>query len=451
MKSIKKICLALVFIFALSALTVTAVCADDSSLAVGLMSAEKDLATDADNPVVTCGLYVIAEQNKMTMTGIKGNMLNFSPERFACAMNLSRVDYVTVTKLPDIAAGSLYIGGEGVSEGQKLSATDISLMTYEEAKAGEGMPTSFEFTVNGSTYAMTCNIYMIEEVNYCPTVSMASYASLNTETYKNVKISGVLSGYDPEGDDIIYEIVKYPTAGRIVLEDRTTGKYIYIPGDSYTGEDSFSYVVQDKYGNYSAAATVNLTINAQSTGVTYADLLDDEVYAHAIAMTECGLMNGVQVGDHFYFQPDREVTRAEFVVTAMNAIGIKSVPEVESTGFFDDGEISPEMKGYIALAYSKDYISGKVVDGNLCFDPDETIKLSEAAVIISNMIGYADAKVAPVFADADNIPAWSERAISSLHTLGILETPDKIAGAADTVTRGDMAKLLSKTMQVIGR
>ena len=56
-----------------------------------------------------------------------------------------------------------------------------------------------------------------------------------------------------------------------------------------------------------------------------------------------------------------------------------------------------------------------------------------------------------MFVDADNIPAWSERAISSLHTLGILETPDKIAGAGDIITRGDMAKLLNKTMQVIGR
>ena len=176
-------------------------------------------------------------------------------------------------------------------------------------------------------------------------------------------------------------------------------------------------------------------------------MLEDEVYTHALAMTEVGLMNGMRIGDHYYFEADREVSRAEFVVTAMKAVGISSVPEVKDTGFFDDEQISSEMKGYIALAYSKGYISGKVVDGNLCFRPDESIKLSEAAVIISNIIGYADAKITPVFADADEIPAWSERAISSLHTLGILETPEKIAGAYNTVTRGDMAKLLNKTMQ----
>lgn len=450
MKSIKRLLFASILIIVLT-VAVISVSATDATLTVGVTPQANEVATNIPENVVSCGLYVIAEQNQMTVAGLKGNMLNFSPERFACAMNLSRVDSITVVSLPDISAGSLYIGSEGVSVGQKLSANDIALMTYEEAREGEGIPTSFEFTVNGSTYAMTCNIYMIDDINYCPTVSMASYASLNAETYKNIKVSGVLSGYDPEGDEIVFEIVKYPARGRLELEDRTTGKYTYIPDESYTGEDSFSYVIQDKYGNYSASATVTLTVNAQSTSASYADLLEDEVYTHAIAMTEFGLMNGVKVGGHYYFEPEREVSRAEFIVTAMNAIGISSVPEVESTGFFDDEKISPEMKGYIALAYSKGFISGKSVEGNLCFDPDESIKLSEAAVIISNMIGYADAKVAPVFADADNIPEWSERAISSLHTLGILETPDKIAGAGDIITRGDMAKLLNKTMQVIGR
>ena len=75
--------------------------------------------------------------------------------------------------------------------------------------------------------------------------------------------------------------------------------------------------------------------------------------------------------------------------------------------------------------------------------------MSEAAVIISNMIGYATPKVTPVFADAGEIPEWSGRAIESLHTLGILELPDMTVSANDAVTRGDMAKLLNRTVLVI--
>lgn len=400
---------------------------------------------------VSYGLDVIAHDNAMAIAGIKGNALNFSAERFACAMNLAKVDYITVTSLPSGACGSLYIGSEGVSVGQKINAADIALMTYEEAEGEDGSLASFDFTVNGSAYQMTCNIYMIDEINYSPTVSLASAVSLNAETYRGVKISGVLSAYDPEGDSLVFEIARYPSHGRVVIEDRSCGTYTYIPEDSYTGSDSFSYVVRDKYGNYSAAAEVELTVSAQGTSTVYRDLVDDELHAHAIAMTECGLMNGVQVGDHYYFEADREVSRAEFIVTAMNALGIKNLPDVDETVFFDDSDINPEMKSYISLAYSKGYISGSRVDGNLCFKPDETIKLSEAAVIISNMIGYAEPKVAPAFADADSIPSWSEKAIESLHTLGIIETPDKVVGATETITRGDMAKLLNKMMQVIGR
>jgi len=77
--------------------------------------------------------------------------------------------------------------------------------------------------------------------------------------------------------------------------------------------------------------------------------------------------------------------------------------------------------------------------------------MSEAAVIISNMIGYAQAKVTTVFADADAIPSWSSKAVESLYTLGIIESADMVSGAGENVTRGDMAKLLARTMLVIGK
>lgn len=448
MRSIKKasavlLCV-IVFLFTMS----FAVSAEDS--ATTLLMSENNTVNEESLPV-SYGLNVIANDNAMAVAGIKGNILNFSADRFACAMNLSNVDHITITRLPDAVCGSLYLGGEGVSVDQKIKATNISLMTYEEASSGVGSPASFDFKVNGSAYEMTCNIYMIDEMNYCPTVSLASYASLNTETYRGIKVSGVLSAYDPENDELTYEIVKYPSRGRVMIDNRTVGTYTYIPNSSYTGEDSFCYVVRDKYGNYSASAKVNLTVNAQSSTTVYSDLIDDELHSHAIAMTECGLMNGVQVGDYYYFEAGREVTRAEFLVTAMNALGIKNLPDVDKTVFYDDADINSEMKSYVALAYSKGYISGSKVDGNLCFKPNENIKLSEAAVIISNMIGYAEAKVAPTFADSDSIPYWSEKAIESLYTLGILETPDRVSGAVEVVTRGDMAKLLNKMMFVIGK
>lgn len=404
-----------------------------------------------ESVAVSPALDVIAHENSMAIAGIRGNTLGFSAERFACALNLSDIDYITVTKLPDATCGVLYIGSEGVSQGQRLTKSDIGLMTYEESAESAGRRASFDFTVNGSAYSISCNIFMLDSLNYSPTLSLAAYASLNLETYRDVSAAGTLSAFDPEGDDMIFEVVRYPEAGDLNIIDRELGTYVYTPDPSFTGEDSFLYVARDKYGNYSASAKVSISVLAPSTSTVYSDIEGDEIYRHAIAMTECGLMNGVQVGAYYYFEEDREVSRIDFLVTAMNAIGIRSVPDAEQTVFSDDASIPSEMKGYVALAHSKGYISGKESDGELCFMPDETISISEAAVIIGNMIGYADPHGGAVVVNAGELPSWSQRAIESLHALGILELPDKTIDAYATVTRGDMAKLLNKTMIALGK
>ena len=447
MKITRKLFAVLLCIIAFGCVMCVSVAADDAAHWTQNVTVKPTVTQAA----VSYGLDVIAHKSDMAIAGIMGNVLNFSDERFACAMNLSYVESITVTKLPDRTYGALYIGSEGVYEGQKISAGNIALMTYEETEIGIGKNNTFYFTVNDSAYEIACNVYMINEINYSPTLSLASYASLNTETYKNIAVGGVLSAYDPEGDEVRFEIVRYPENGKLVLNDRILGTYTYIPYSDYSGEDSFKYVVRDKYGNYSAATEVSVTVKTPSTSTVYSDLIDDELHSHAISMAENGLMNGTQVGGHYYFDADREVTRAEFLVTAMNAIGIKNVPETEKTVFADDSEIYDDMKGYVSLAYTKKYISGIEKEGKLYFRPDEAITLSEAAVIISNMIGYAQPKVTPAFADADQIPSWSGKAIESLHTLGILECPDMITGACENVTRGDMAKLLNKTIFVIGK
>lgn len=452
MKSKKRLLAILVVAGLLSLLMFVGVSAEEAvPTALETMVSSGTAVLANQQSTVSGALEVIAYQNQMAIAGISGNALSFSAERFMCAMNISEIESITVTSLPDISCGALYIGSDAVSVGQKISASNISLMTYEEAIGGAGKTASFEFRTNDNAYDIICNIFMIDSVNYSPSVKMASYVSLNNETYKGIMISGVLSAYDPEGDELTYEIVSYPAHGLLVLENKTLGTYTYTPDGSYTGSDSFEYVVRDKYGNYSTSAKVTVEVSAQKTATVYSDMLDSELYSHALAVTESGLMNGVQVGNYFYFEADREVSRAELVVTAMNAIGIKSVPDVATTGFADDGDINPAIKGYIALAYSKGYISGIKQDGAIYFKPDEKVKLSEAAVIISNMIGYAKPDVTPAFADSENIPSWSNAAIESLYTLGILEFPDMTVSAGACVTRGDMAKLLNKTMQVIGK
>lgn len=400
-------------------------------------------------PVLSYGLRVLASQTDMRVSGISGQTYNFSEHVFLCSMNVSDVQSIQITRLPDAVQGTLYCGAETARVGQTISGDSIDKMTFTPSKSFAECAT-FGFRINGGEYETECKIYMLSAVNSAPTPSTASYASLNIRTHRDIGTSGVLSGYDPEGDDMTFEIVKYPKQGVIKMVDKSYGVYTYIPCDGFSGKDSFEYVVRDEYGNYSASETVNITVSVPSVSVTYSDLEGSDIHTYAIALTEQGIMNGTQVGEYFYFRPDTEVSRAELVVTVMSALGIKDVPDVEDTGFFDDEDIRPEMKGYISLAYAKGYISGIKRDGEIYFCPDETVKLSEAAVIISNIIGYSEPEIKPVFSDSASIPAWSERAVVSLHALGVIESADGSIEATQTVTRGAMARIVSKAMQITG-
>ena len=94
-------------------------------------------------------------------------------------------------------------------------------------------------------------------------------------------------------------------------------------------------------------------------------------------------------------------------------------------------------------------LSGKTVDGQLCFCPNDKISRAEAAVILSNIIGYAVEDTVTAFADASTLPAWSGEALTSLRALGILQCPDGNAHAGKTMTRGDTAEWLDRTVQLM--
>lgn len=310
-----------------------------------------------------------------------------------------------------------------------------------------------EISVNGSDYTITCRLCLLDRLNYTPTVALAPTLSLNRETYKGLPTAGTVSGYDPEGDEIIYEIVRYASHGRVVLADRHTGAYVYTPDAGFTGKDSFDYVVYDRYGNYSTSATVSITVTARPVSVAYADLEGRTDAAAILAVSAMGLMNGTKVGAESYFKPDAAISRAEFLVTAMQAAGITSdmVADTELPDFADLGEIPTAMQPFVAYAVKHQYAGGKTVDGKLCFKPHDTITRAEAAVLLSNIIGYAVENTVTAFADADTLPAWSEEALTSLCALGILTVPDGNAHAGSLMTRADTAVWLWKSIQLMGK
>lgn len=437
-------------LFILSALTISATetqAEDHEAVPYGSTSGTVTRPTYAP---ISYGLRVLAAQDEIVFTGICGNEITLTAKDICRAMNLSELNYITITGLPDTDDGTLYAGSMGASKGQVISAGSISNLSFAATDDSRPCEATVTMSVNGSGYDVTCRFKLISTMNYTPTVSLAPEISLSVETFANLKTSGTLSAYDPEGDEVTYEIVRYASHGRIVLTNRHTGAYTYTPDEGYTGTDAFSYVVRDQYGNYSTSAVVNIMVSEKPTSVTYADIDGEIAAASILRISSLGLMNGTRVGANTYFKPAEAMSRVEFLVTAMHAAGIgeKDIAGLSAPSFADASAIPDTMAGYVSLAVRRGYVTGKEIDGKLCFCPDETITKAEAAVILSNIIGYAKQTTVTAFADTDDMPAWSAKALTSLKSLGIHMPEDGNADARSLMTRADTALWLDRTIRI---
>lgn len=416
----------------------------------GSVSVQKPTQSKA-TPVVSYGLRVLSNREEMVFSGLCGNEITFTAEDICRAMNLSELNYITVSALPAPTKGTLFVGSTGAAVGQTITAGSLSLVSFAAADDTKPCDATFRFTVNGGGYDMTCRVVLLNNINYTPTVSLAPAVSLAVNTYRGMPYTGAMSAYDPEGDEITFEVVRYAEHGRVTMPDKHTGAYTYTPDTGFVGQDAFTYVVRDAYGNYSTACSVTVTVSNPPTSVTFADIDGLTCAASALRISSLGIMNGTQVGSACYFKPDDGITRAEFLVTAMNAAGItdEDVEKLSATSFADNDDIPTSMRGYVALAAQRGHITGKTVDGKTCFVPNEVITRAEAAVLLSNIIGYAKQTAVTAFADADEVPTWSMQALTSLRSLGVLVTTDGTAQARQTMTRGETAAWLCRTMQLM--
>lgn len=388
------------------------------------------------------GLHLLAAEYEMVKSGLIAEEICFSADDFSRAVNLAQTGSVTLTRLPPETEGLLKLGGVRVKEGQTISQRQLDLLRFSPASAAV-TESSFEFVCGERGYAISCSLYLLPTLNFSPTVALADPNVLTVSTHRAVSCFGSLPAHDPEGDALTYEIVTPPKKGTVTLLDETRGDYRYTPTAGKSGKDSFRYVVRDCYGNYSTAAEVTVTITRPSTSVVYADMTEHWACNAALTMTEQGIMQGRQVGKLYYFDPDGTVSRGDFLVMAMNVLGITEVPASADTGFADDDEIPTAMKGYVAAARELGYIHGRSSIGGVVFAANETITRAEAAVMLGNMLDPALPTVKPVFADAAGVPEWAYDALSALNAMGVFKgTGSGMIAAGQLITRAQAAQIL---------
>ena len=98
----------------------------------------------------------------------------------------------------------------------------------------------------------------VVSITITPTSDPPVAGAVSVDTFEDQAVLVTLSGSDPDGDDVLtYSIASTPTNGTLTMLDREF--LLYTPSSSYTGGDSFTYVVNDGSED-SAPATVSITV-----------------------------------------------------------------------------------------------------------------------------------------------------------------------------------------------
>ena len=395
--------------------------------------------------VLSPGITQIAAKNTMIKTGNTYAGVTFTAEDFRNATERD-VNSITITSLPAVSAGVLYLGSVPIAVNQSISENALSSLKFvPQSGADSG---SFTFTVGGG-YSVTCEMRIADKVNFSP-VAGKTEEDCAAWTQKNISCFGTLDGYDPDGDPIRFEIVRYPAKGLLVLQDEAHGDFRYTPYVGCSGEDSFTYRVRDSFGNYSETTEKIITIARQSSELVFADMSEHWAHSAAIEMVSAGIMNCTSEEGVSLFYPDRDVTREEFVVMVLKSLGFADSTTAYVSVFADDADISAENKAYICAAYNAGIIHGRENNGKLYFCPQEPITRAEAAVMINNIIGAEVPVQVSLFTDNAVVPAWAQSALYALHNLHILRgTGAGTISPYASITRAQAAQIMLNFTQYL--
>lgn len=382
--------------------------------------------------------------------GLLGEVIAFTAEDFALAGGSGEtLAAITISSLPDPGAGELTVGGQPVSQGTVIQTSALAGLRFQIAPAPNQDRTAFSFlpvfTSGAQGQAAEVTLYLLDQENHPPIAR-----NMELSTYKNVSITGYFDAVDAEGDVLTFQLTSTPARGAVTLAEDGSSQFVYTPYENKTGRDTFTYVAADTAGNTSPEATITVQITKPDTKVTYADLEGSPAHKAAIRLAEEGLYIGRQVDGQYLFEEDRPVSREEFLTLAVSAAGITPLEGVTMTGFFDDPAIPTWSKGSVSAALKAGAIQGCPDEaGAPVFQPERTITLGEATVMLNNLLAVSDVP-AQVFAPDSGSGHWAGQAAANLAASGVLRTESTAPSAlAQSMTLGDAAQLLDGALDLM--
>ena len=363
----------------------------------------------------------------------------FSQDDFTSAA----ADGIFLTSVPQETLATVCYGSRVLKAGDALPTEALGDLTLE-AKC----VTAQEVTIGYCTLSdgvlsgvQELKLSILPKEDQPPTAEDGSL-----ETYKNIAGSGTLSAADPEGKPLTYNLVKEPKRGSVELHE--DGTFTYTPDKNKVGKDSFTYTVTDSGGNTSEEAKISIEIRKPTDKATYADMDGDPDAFYAMWLKEAGLFTGATVGGNLCFEPEKTVSRGEFLVMVMKLVDAQADETGLTSGFSDEAATPVWLQPYIVSALGSGMISGVSSEDGVVFRPEAALSRAEAAVMLQNVLQLPAPTAKTVFSETDAaaVPAWAADATAALSAAGI-SLGD--TAQADAITRREVAKLLYEVSNLI--
>ena len=337
---------------------------------------------------------------------------------------------ICITGLPDSSTGTMMLGTRILQPGDILTIGQVAEMTFIPVKGEsdrEAVVTYLPIYSDRVESAAAMSIAVIGKTDQAP---VAEDSAL--ETYRNLPNEAQLKVKDPEGQAMTYTVTRIPKRGEVVI--REDGSFIYTPKKNKVGVDSFTYTATDPAGNVSREATVTITVVKPSDATQYTDTAGKSCRFAAEWMKNTGIFVGENVNGNGCFQPEKEVSRGDFLTMLVGALEIPLEEEAAFTGFTDE---APEwLRPYLAAALRSGLTAGWP-EGNE-FRASQPITGAEAAVMLQNALDLA---AETVVAD-EAVPVWAQQAVSTLSSYGIQ------LSASEPLNRGQAAEIMYRVSQL---
>ena len=355
----------------------------------------------------------------------------FTPEDFS---QEDAIAGICITQLPDAQSGTVLLGNRVIRQGDILTAEQVSQMTFAPLRTEEdrdAVVTYLPIYDNRVEKSTTMTIAVRGKEDKAPVAQ-----DFALETYKNLPNQGKLKAADPENESLTYTLVRQPKRGEILLD--ADGSFTYTPKKNKVGVDSFTYTAADPAGNVSREATVTIQILKPTDNKLYTDTAGKSCQFAAEWMKNTGLFVGEKVGGEDCFQPEKAVSRGQFLAMLVDVLDIP----LEDVSYEAVPEDTPNwLKPYLAAAMRAGLTANLPDNKSASFEADSPITGGEAAVMVQNALDLS-VSVDAGLEENETMPVWAANAVTAMAENGIA------LDALATMNRGQAAEVLYQVSQI---